>query len=86
MAAADEHYARPVEWWWGTITTRVWESVPTVHLEDIYAGRYPDAMGPFTRCGINRQTYSAAQLPIRHAVKIGRPCKRCFPNGFPEVS
>ena len=49
-----------------------------------------DRSADFTRCGllVSEYVYSTGQLrepghwlPMRHAVKFGRPCPKCFPRG-----
>jgi len=81
------------DYWTACILTRSWDVEPVVHLLDLYAeqgyvSRHPDqcpsdTTGPWTLCGVNRFAFSSPELPLRHAQKVGRPCRRCFPDGWP---
>lgn len=67
--------------------------VPTYHGFDYRRNGRSDDEGvsrDYTRCGMvvseyDRETGRLKEpgqwLPLRHAVKFGRPCKKCFPGG-----
>lgn len=65
-----------------------WErSIPTYHGFDWDRHAEPGISRDYTRCGLLIAEYDhetgrlrelAAWLPLRHAVKFGKPCRKCF--------
>lgn len=71
----------------------IWQPLPVFHGYERGRGKEADgASRDWTRCGLmvseyadGRLTVKGTSVPVRHAVKFGRPCRKCFPAGEGEA-
>lgn len=63
------------------IFLNIWPDKPVFHrFEEMRKDEGSNNWRDFTRCGREVSSYKP-WLPFKHAVRFGRPCRSCFPEG-----
>lgn len=69
-----EERETPPEPWTYCVVTNIWTHTPTIHRLNVWVEQ--DA-GTF--CGRSFSSWTPC-MPLKHAEKIGRRCRQCFPG------